>query len=104
MSRLPVASEIRHQTDLLVDVLVDRRDELGLTAEELAQSSGIGLDWIRKLERYDSKNPGFFTVAALADALDVGLDELRKAIARRERGRKRARTLGGISRRRRSDG
>lgn len=48
----------------------DRRKE---SAEELSDASGVSLEAIRKLDRYETAHPGFFTVVDLARALDLDL-------------------------------
>ena len=48
---------------------------------EIAAASGVSLEALRKIESGRVPTPAFFTVAALADALDVRLDGLVAAIA-----------------------
>jgi hypothetical protein len=48
---------------------------------EIAAASGVSLEALRKIESGRVPTPAFFTVAALADALDVPLDGLVAAIA-----------------------
>jgi transcriptional regulator with XRE-family HTH domain len=43
---------------------------------EIAAASGVSLEALRKIESGRVPTPTFFTVAALARALDVPLDEL----------------------------
>lgn len=46
------------------------------SAAEVAQRAGISLDTLRKIERGAIPSPAFFTVAALADVLELDLDAL----------------------------
>ena len=46
------------------------------TPAEIATASGVSLEALRKIESGRVPTPAFFTVAALARALDVPLDEL----------------------------
>ena len=46
------------------------------TASQLADEAGISLDVLRKLEQGRVAAPGIFLVAKIADALEVGLDDL----------------------------
>ena len=43
---------------------------------EVAAASGVSLEALRKIESGRVPTPAFFTVAALARALDIPLDEL----------------------------
>jgi transcriptional regulator with XRE-family HTH domain len=47
---------------------------------EIAAASGVSLETLRKIESGRVPTPAFFTVAALAAALDVPLDELVAAV------------------------
>jgi transcriptional regulator with XRE-family HTH domain len=47
---------------------------------EVAAASGVSLEALRKIESGRVPTPAFFTVAALAAALDVPLDELVAAV------------------------
>jgi len=46
------------------------------TPAEVATSSGVSLEVLRKIESGRVPTPSFFTVAALAHALDLPLDDL----------------------------
>jgi hypothetical protein len=46
------------------------------TPAEVATASGVSLEALRKIESGRVPTPAFFTVAALARALDLPLDEL----------------------------
>jgi transcriptional regulator with XRE-family HTH domain len=46
------------------------------SAAQVALAAGISLDTLRKIERGAIPTPAFFTVAALARALDLDLNDL----------------------------
>jgi transcriptional regulator with XRE-family HTH domain len=48
---------------------------------EVAAASGVSLEALRKIESGRVPTPAFFTVAALARALDLPLDELAAELA-----------------------
>ena len=48
---------------------------------DVAAASGVSLEALRKIESGRVPTPAFFTVAALAGALDLPLDELAGALA-----------------------
>jgi transcriptional regulator with XRE-family HTH domain len=50
------------------------------SAAEVALRAGISLDTLRKIERGAIPTPAFFTVAALADVLDLDLNDLADAL------------------------
>jgi len=56
--------------------LAKLRKQKGWSQEKLAVESGISYNTIVKLERGKIKNPKIETVAKLADALKVSIDEL----------------------------
>jgi len=56
--------------------LVRLRKQKGWSQERLATESGISYNTLIKLERGGIVNPKIETVIKLADALNVGLDEL----------------------------
>ncbi len=60
--------------------LVVKRAREGRTAEELAQAADVHLDAVRRIEGGSVASPGFFLVGRLADALGVGLDDLRSRV------------------------
>ncbi|MEU1541858.1 helix-turn-helix transcriptional regulator [Actinacidiphila glaucinigra] len=48
---------------------------------EVAAAAGVSAETLRKIETGRAPTPAFFTVAALAAALDISLDELAFACA-----------------------
>jgi len=62
--------------------VVLRRARGAMTVRDLAQQCGLAQETIRKIERGAVPTPALFTVAALADALSLPLDDLvREAVA-----------------------
>ena len=49
---------------------------------EVAATSGVSLEALRKIESGRVPTPAFFTVAALAQALDLPLDQLADTLSR----------------------
>lgn len=52
------------------------REARGWTRERLAKEAGIAVGTLARLESGGAIQPGFFTVGAVAEALEVSLDEL----------------------------
>jgi transcriptional regulator with XRE-family HTH domain len=50
------------------------------SAAAVAMAAGISLDTLRKIEQGVIATPAFFTVAALAEVLDLDLNELAKEL------------------------
>jgi transcriptional regulator with XRE-family HTH domain len=74
MVRTPLTAEERKRGMALGAVL--QRARAGRSAAEVALLAGISLDTLRKIERGAIPTPAFFTVAALADVLDLSLADL----------------------------
>lgn len=89
VGRRSLTDEEREQGRALVDVLKRVRKERELAAEDLASDAEMRIDTLRRIERFQTFNPGFFTVVRLADALQLDLDHLRdltdKELAKRQR-------------------
>lgn len=51
------------------------------SAAEIAQTAGISLDTLRKIERGAIPTPAFFTVASLARVLRLDLNDLANELA-----------------------
>lgn len=52
------------------------REDVGMTREALSAASGVPVSTLAKIEQSRSTDPGFLAVAAVAEALGLGLDEL----------------------------
>jgi len=67
---------VRQRAHNLGRRLAEARQEQGLTQEELARRAGTAVSTVRKIESGATAEPGFFTVAGIAGALDLTLDGL----------------------------
>ncbi|MBN9239936.1 MAG: hypothetical protein BGO97_09530 [Micrococcales bacterium 70-64] len=56
--------------------LAERRTSLGMSGADLARQSGVSLDSIRSIETGRVSNPGLYTVALIAHAVGITLDQL----------------------------
>ncbi len=60
--------------------LVRLRRNAGLSQEDLSRRSGVGIDAIRRIEQRAVHDPGFFTVADLANVTGATLDAIARGI------------------------
>lgn len=65
-------------------IIKERRKELGLTQEELAEKTGTSQPYISELEKGKKDNPTVATLTKLAEVLKINLEELSLAIANRK--------------------
>jgi transcriptional regulator with XRE-family HTH domain len=72
MVRPPLSPEERARGERLGDLLRRARGERSMT--QVAARAGIPVETLRKIESGRVPTPAFFTVAALATALDLSLD------------------------------
>ncbi|PKW17339.1 helix-turn-helix domain-containing protein [Saccharopolyspora spinosa] len=79
MVRVPLNEHERRRGELLGQALRDARGERSMV--EIAAASGISTETLRKIEKGRIPTPAFFTVAAVADAVGLSLDELRRDVA-----------------------
>jgi transcriptional regulator with XRE-family HTH domain len=79
MVRVPLNEQERQRGELLGQALREARGQRSMV--EIAASSGISTETLRKIEKGRIPTPAFFTVAAVADAVGVSLDELRRDVA-----------------------
>ncbi len=76
----PPLSQLEHDRgQALGRLLREARAERSMV--EVAAAAGISVETLRKIERGRVPTPAFFTVAAIACAVDVPLDELLARIA-----------------------
>lgn len=54
----------------------EKRKERGLSQKQLAQLSGVKQSTISMIETDDQRNPGIYTVEALAQAMGLGIMDL----------------------------
>ena len=78
MVRPPLSPEERERGRRLGAVLRAARGSR--TPADVAAASGVSLEALRKIESGRVPTPAFFTVAALARALDLPLDDLAGAL------------------------
>ncbi|PCG86585.1 transcriptional regulator [Streptomyces sp. WZ.A104] len=74
MVRTPLTPEERLRGERLGLLLREARGERSMAA--VAASAGISAETLRKIETGRAPTPAFFTVAALAGALGLSLDEI----------------------------
>jgi transcriptional regulator with XRE-family HTH domain len=67
---------------MLAKKIRELRLKKGLSQEKLARLADVSFNTIVKIESGESKNPTFSTMAGIAKALDISLDELAKNLAK----------------------
>ena len=78
MSRKPLANSDRDHGRRLGLLIAAGRQERRQSAPDLAQESAVAVDTVRSLESGRVPTPAFLTVARLASALGMSLDELHR--------------------------
>jgi transcriptional regulator with XRE-family HTH domain len=76
MGRKAASSEDRDHGRRLGVLINARRLERRRSAPDLARESLVAIDTVRSLESGRVATPGFLTIARLAEALELSLDEL----------------------------
>ena len=76
MPRTPATPELKARGERLAVALRLAREDRELAQELLARRADVSVETVRKIEARATSNPGFFTVAALAEALGISLDDL----------------------------
>jgi transcriptional regulator with XRE-family HTH domain len=79
MVRIPLTPWERHRGERFGALLRQARGERSMV--EVAAAAGVSAETLRKIETGRAPTPAFFTVAALASALDLSLDTLAAACA-----------------------
>ncbi|MFG2333097.1 helix-turn-helix domain-containing protein [Streptomyces sp. NPDC048604] len=74
MVRTPLTPEERERGERLGALLRAARGDRSMV--EIAAAAGLSAETLRKIETGRAPTPAFFTVAALAGALELSLDEL----------------------------
>ncbi|CAL9478915.1 hypothetical protein SUDANB95_02975 [Actinosynnema sp. ALI-1.44] len=74
MVRQPLTQSDRDRGERLGDALRRARGDRSMV--QVATAAGISVETLRKIERGRIPTPAFFTVAALADAVGLSLDDL----------------------------
>jgi transcriptional regulator with XRE-family HTH domain len=76
MARKATSVEDREHGRQLGVLIAAQRQEQGRSAPDLARESSVAIDTVRSLESGRVGTPGFLTIARLAGALGLSLDEL----------------------------
>lgn len=84
MVRTPLTPWERERGERFGALLREARGERSMV--EVAAVAGVSAETLRKIETGRAPTPSFFTIAALAFALDLSLDELAAACALPEDG------------------
>jgi ribosome-binding protein aMBF1 (putative translation factor) len=79
MVRTPLSPQERHRGERFGALIRRARGDRSMV--EVAAAAGVSAETLRKIETGRAPTPAFFTVAALAYALGVSLDELAAACA-----------------------
>lgn len=79
VERRPAKAAERSAVPRLGAVLRDARKAAGLSAQAVAEASGLSIDTVRSIESGRTASPAFVTVARLASVLNVSLDSLNEA-------------------------
>ncbi|MFE4667849.1 helix-turn-helix domain-containing protein [Streptomyces sp. NPDC056716] len=79
MVRTPLTPEERERGERLGRLLRTARGDRSMA--EIAARAGLSAETLRKIETGRAPTPAFFTVAALAEALGLSMDELVRACA-----------------------
>ena len=77
MARTPLTPWERQRGERFGALLRQARGDRSMV--EVAAAAGVSAETLRKIETGRAPTPAFFTVAALAAALEVSLDELAAA-------------------------
>ncbi|WJV45343.1 helix-turn-helix domain-containing protein [Streptomyces flavofungini] len=79
MVRTPLTPEERERGERLGHLLRAARGERSMA--EVAACAGISAETLRKIETGRAPTPAFFTVAALAVALELSMDDVARSCA-----------------------
>jgi DNA-binding XRE family transcriptional regulator len=80
MVRIPLTPQERQRGERFGALLRQARGERSMV--DIAAAAGVSVETLRKIETGRAPTPAFFTVAALAAALELSLDELAAACAK----------------------
>lgn len=78
MVRTPLTGPERERGERLGRLLREARADRSMV--EIAAAAGISVETLRKIERGRIPTPTFFTVAAIAAAVDLSLDAVCRAV------------------------
>jgi transcriptional regulator with XRE-family HTH domain len=74
--RKPTSKALEARGKKLARQLRTERRRRDLSQQQVAARSRVAYTTIRKIEREETSNPGFFTVLDIADALEIELEDL----------------------------
>lgn len=77
MVRVPLTPEERQRGERFGTLLREARGDRSMV--DVAAAAGVSAETLRKIETGRAPTPAFFTVAALAHALNLSMDELATA-------------------------
>lgn len=80
MVRVPLSPQERRRGERFGTLLREARGDRSMV--DVAAAAGVSAETLRKIETGRAPTPAFFTVAALAHALDLSLDDLAAACAK----------------------
>ncbi|GAA2793812.1 helix-turn-helix transcriptional regulator [Saccharopolyspora taberi] len=78
MVRVPLSQHERERGEQLGRILREARGPRSMV--EVAGRSGLSVETLRKIEKGRIPTPAFFTVAAIAEAVGLSLDDLRAQV------------------------
>ncbi len=84
MVRVPLSPQERQRGERFGALLRQARGERSMV--DVAAAAGVSAETLRKIETGRAPTPAFFTVAALAHALNLSLDDLAAACAEEDAG------------------
>ena len=84
MVRVPLSPQERRRGEQFGALLRRARGDRSMV--DVAASAGVSAETLRKIETGRAPTPAFFTVVALAHALNLSLDDLAAACAESEEG------------------
>ena len=79
MVRVPLTASERERGERLGRLLREARGERSMV--DVAATAGISVETLGKIETGRVPTPAFFTVAAVAEAVNLSLDDLHTALA-----------------------
>lgn len=82
MTRKQISDQDREHGRRLGRLIADRREQTQRSAPDLAREALVAVDTVRSLESGRVPTPAFLTVARLADALELSLDDLHAQASR----------------------
>lgn len=81
MPRERVSALDRARGERLGAYLREARLRRDCSAQDVAEASKLSIDTVRSIETGRTTAPSFQTVVRIADCLELGLDDIREAIA-----------------------